>query len=95
MKISGLELRQLETELDQLLSPLWLERSRRGLPVDADSLARDRSTLESRLVTEFDEVDLDEMPSNWCWQRAALSLAEYVVEQMILELGEGRQSHFH
>ena len=95
MKISGLELRQLETELDQLLSPLWLERSRRGLPVDADSLAWDRCTLENRLVIGFDEIDCDQMPSDWCWQRAAVSLARYVVEQMILELGEGRQSYRH
>lgn len=95
MKISGLELRQLETELDQLLSPLWLERSRRGLPGDADSLARERSTLENRLIIGFDEIDLDAMPSYWCWKRAALSLAGYLVEQMILELDEGRQSYFH
>lgn len=77
------------------MSPLLLERSRRGLPTDTVASVRDRNTLESRLVIGFDGIDLDEMPSDWSWQRAALALAEHVVEQMILELGGGTQSYRH
>jgi len=95
MKISEQELSQLGPELDQLLSPLWHERSMRGQPTDAVASARDRNTLESRLVIGFDEIDLDEMPLDWSWQRAALALAEHVVELMILELREGPQNYRH
>lgn len=95
MEISDQELRQLGPELDQLLAPLWHEKSKMGLQIDAVASAKDRNTLKSRLVIGFDEIDLDEMPSDWSWQRAALVLAEYVVERMILELREGPQSYRH
>lgn len=95
MNISEQQLRQLGAELDRLLSPLWLEKNRMGLPIDAVASASDRNTLESRLVIGFDDIDLDEMPSDWSWQRAALALAEHVIEQMIFELGEGTQSYRH
>lgn len=95
MKISDQELRQLGPELDHLLAPLWHEKSKMGLQIDAVASARDRNTLKSRLVMGFDEIDLDEMPLDWSWKRAALALAEHVVELMILELREGPQSYRH
>lgn len=66
-----------------------------GLPTDAGASARDRKTLESRLVMGFDEIDLDEMPLDWSWQTAAIALAEHVVELMILEVREGPQRYRH
>lgn len=95
MKLSKLDLHQLEAQLEHLLSTLWLERTKMALSVDAATLARDRRTLEDRLVLAFEDIDLEDMPLDWCWQRAAASLAEHVVEQMLLELSEDKQNHLH
>lgn len=66
-----------------------------SLPLDLACLTADRRTLEDRLIMAFEEIELEEMPPGWCWQQAAGSLAEYVVEQMLFELGQGEKSYRH
>lgn len=95
MEPHTLDLRALDAQLDQLLLMVGQERIRRALPADAESLSNDRRTLEARLKAAFEETDVAEMPAGWSIQRAALLLAEYVVEQMLLELRDGENGLLH
>lgn len=95
MSVSKLELSKLDSQLDQLLLTVWRERIRLRLPADSASSAKDRSILEYRVTAAFEEIELSEMPIGWSWQRAVLSLAEYVVEQMLLELADGEPGLRH
>lgn len=89
------DLHQLGSSLDLLLVELRKERVKLRLPVDDASLAKDRSILENRLASAFEEIDFNEMPAQWSWERAALNLAVQVVSEMLSEIRAHQNGWLH
>lgn len=95
MNTARRELRQLSAELDCLVEALQLERIKLGLPIDVVDMARDRRTLEDRLALAFEDIDLEDMPSQWSWEQAVLSLAQHIVVTMLYEPRESKRGRLH
>ena len=60
-------------------------RIAKGLTLDQERATAIRETLEERVILALTEVDLDQMPVNWSWQKAAETISVEIALQIIRE----------
>ena len=60
-------------------------RIAKGLTLDLERTTAIRETMEERVIVALIEVDLEAMPSNWSWQKAAETISIEIALQIIRE----------
>lgn len=89
-----LECQMKQTELDPVLlgksmrfalDLVAAHRIAKGLTLDTQRATAIRETLEERVILALATVDLDTMPLNWSWQKAAETISVEIALQIVRE----------
>lgn len=88
MQLNGVDSGRLQQLLRPFMDEIVAARVQLDMSTEVMPLTADREELERRLVLAFTEIEPRQMPTQWSWEKTAVTIAGHITHKMIAELHE-------